>query len=45
MSNVIPDLDEVQRILDLLVGEVPDAYERVCEVCEALGLKKPPDPR
>lgn len=45
MSNVIPDLDEVQRLLDALVGEFPDAYEKVCEICDLLGLRHPPDPR
>lgn len=41
----IPNLKQVQELLDGLVNDLPDAYEKVCEVCDLLGLRHPPDPR
>lgn len=44
MVAQIPNLAEVQRILDGLVNDFPDAYEEICKVCDLLGLRRPPDP-
>ena len=41
----LPNLDQVQKILNDLIERLPDAYEEVCKVCDLLGLRHPPDPR
>jgi hypothetical protein len=42
---VIPDLNDVKKILDDLAKDFPDAYDEICKICDLLGLRHPPDPR